>query len=481
MSKHLPNPLRPLILPVLVNVALAVAASLVLQSWIGWHGPARGEYPTWIGNGLPFLQFMGIAFLVDRLLRAGAERLTGTRRMPRLALQLLTVVTYFTFVGASVGVVFNESVSAVLAASGIVGLAVGFALRGLLADVFSGIALHLDASLHSGNWIDLTLRGKEFSGRLVDIQWRTVVLADRGGNHILIPNSEFALGTILNRSQPLPPTEFSTILPIGSGYDRARVVAILENALARAVDSGIVLSHPAPYVRLAGLDGATGALSYRLTFSVDLDRSGQSKATSAVLSHAIDFLKAANLRLHPVSHAELSRPAAPGHDRFNEAEARLKVLADVPLLAVLSQAELAELAERAHVVPFSDGQAVMREGDEGESMVVVLEGRLAVRHGNRKVATLWPGECAGEMSLLTGSNRSADVMAEGAAVLLEIPKAALTPILEANPLQVERIATVVAKRQSSEQQHLGGFAETADHGADASPLIARIRKFFRLG
>jgi small-conductance mechanosensitive channel len=476
-----PHPQRALLLPLLLNLVLTVTASLVLHSWVSWTAPARSDYPPWVGNGLPFIQFMALAFLTDRLFRFTAERLTGSRRIPRLGLQLLTVVTYFTFLGASVGIVFGESVSAVLAASGIVGLAVGFALRGLLADVFSGIALNLDASLHTGHWIDLTLRGKEYSGRLVDIQWRTVVLADRAGNHILIPNSEFATGSILNRSLPLPSTEFGTSLPVSSQYDRGRVVQILENALDRAVETGVVLAQPAPYVRVSGLDAATGTLTYRMFYFLDLDCSGQTRAQSAVLSHAVDFLKAANMRLHPVNHTEVFRPSPAGFDRFNEPSARLRVLADVPLLSVLSQNELAALADRSTIILLSDGQYAMREGDDDESMVVVVEGRLAVQHGDRKVATLWPGECAGEMSLLTGSRRSADVVAEGQTVLMEIPKQALTPILQANPLQVERIATAVAKRRSAESQHSGTFAGVDHEGDDALPLIARIRKFFRLG
>lgn len=482
MRQHPGFPVRGLILPLLLNAGLGTANHFLFGSWVGWTATLRDDFPRWIGDGLPFLQFMALAFLVDRALRTLVEGMRG-RGIPKLAVQLLSVVIYFTFAGASVGVVFHESVGAVLAASGIVGLAIGFALRGLLSDVFSGIALHLDASFRTGDWLDITLRGQQIVGRLVDIQWRTVVIADRDTNHVFIPNGEFATAVIVNRSQPERLTEYNTPLPVGSQYDRARVLQVLENALACAVDAGFVQPRPAPYVRVGGID-ERGAVVYRLHYSLDIDVISPARGRSQVLAHAVDFLKAANIALTPVRQTEYRRPAAPGEYRFTEADARLSVLADVPLLSVLSQAELAALARHSAVRFYSPGQQVMRKGEDGTSMVVVVEGRLAVMvdapGGPLKVATLWPGECAGEMSLLTGSPRSADVMADGPTCLLEVSKGALTDILHANPILVERIAAAIAKRTSAGEsagQLPGGGAAAGD---DAGTLIAKMRKFFRL-
>lgn len=480
-------PLFGLLLAILLSAALGTASHFLFGSWVGWAANTRGNFPRWLGDGLPFIQFMAVAFLADRAIRAVVDGLRGNdptqRGIPKLAVQLLSVIVYFSFAGASVGVVFNESVSAVLAASGIVGLAVGFALRGLLSDVFSGIALHLDASFRVGDWLDLTMRGQQVSGRLVDIQWRTVVVADRERNHIFIPNSEFATATILNRSQPLPETEYNAVLPVSSQYDRARVVQVLENALACTAQSGVIFAEPAPYVRVGGLD-ERGAIVYRLNFAIDPDVVSPSRARHQVLTHAADFLKAANIALTPVRQNEFRRPHAPGERRFTEAEARLCVLADVPLLAVLAQHELATLAEHSAVRFFSGGQQVMTAGEPGTSMVVVVEGRLAVMvggpGGRHRVATLWPGECAGEMSLLTGSPRSADVVADGPTCLLEVSKAALTDILHANPILVERIAAAIAKRTSGGAGGSQGRDNGDDHGDDAGTLIAKMRRFFRL-
>jgi len=43
-----------------------------------------------------------------------------------------------------------------------------------------------------GDWGDLQYRGRDVSGKVLDLSWRTVVLAVRADNLVLIPNGEFA-------------------------------------------------------------------------------------------------------------------------------------------------------------------------------------------------------------------------------------------------------------------------------------------------
>ncbi|TSC31512.1 cyclic nucleotide-binding domain-containing protein [Corallococcus sp. Z5C101001] len=73
----------------------------------------------------------------------------------------------------------------------------------------------------------------------------------------------------------------------------------------------------------------------------------------------------------------------------------------------------------------SAGQVVVREGDPGHSMFVVLEGRVAVLHGgapgaNTEVGRLGAGEFFGELALLTGTKRTATVVTVEDVVLLEL-------------------------------------------------------------
>jgi small-conductance mechanosensitive channel len=69
--------------------------------------------------------------------------------------------------------VFEASITTFLAASGVAGLVLGFALRSMIADFFSGTALNLERSFSLGDHIKLDTG---VDGEVVEINWRTTVL-----------------------------------------------------------------------------------------------------------------------------------------------------------------------------------------------------------------------------------------------------------------------------------------------------------------
>jgi len=118
-------------------------------------------------------------------------------------------------------------------------------------------------------------------------------------------------------------------------------------------------------------------------------------------------------------------------------------------------------------------------------MYLVSEGALEVKipgkDGNAiTVATLWPGDCVGEMSLLTGAARSADVYAKVDAVLVEIKKENIAPILESNPRLIDEISELLAKRQA----HSAALANNSGPGdlrEQSQNLAKKILNFFFKG
>jgi CRP-like cAMP-binding protein len=84
------------------------------------------------------------------------------------------------------------------------------------------------------------------------------------------------------------------------------------------------------------------------------------------------------------------------------------------------------------------GQAVLREGDEGTSFYVVASGHLAVSRRDERgepvvLARLADGDFFGEMALLSGARRSATVTAEMATELLEVPADLLRDLARRHP------------------------------------------------
>jgi CRP/FNR family transcriptional regulator, cyclic AMP receptor protein len=87
-----------------------------------------------------------------------------------------------------------------------------------------------------------------------------------------------------------------------------------------------------------------------------------------------------------------------------------KRLKKVSILGSLSDAQLRNLAKWTEVAAYEGGETVVRRGDPGSSLHLILEGSAEVRRGDRGLARLGTGQFFGEMSLFDELPRSADVV-----------------------------------------------------------------------
>lgn len=157
-------------------------------------------------------------------------------------------------------------------------------------------------------------------------------------------------------------------------------------------------------------------------------------------------------------------------------------LGTIPFFAeVLDASELDGLAVGARRAEFDRGDVLIKEDERGESMFALVGGEVevSVRDSGkiRHVATLYPGQIVGEMSLLTGARRSATVTALSPVVALEISKAALKPIVIANHDLYDKFAGMVSRRQA-ELDKLYGSGFLSLFTSPREQLSATIRSFF---
>ncbi|MBW1982440.1 MAG: cyclic nucleotide-binding domain-containing protein [Deltaproteobacteria bacterium] len=115
-------------------------------------------------------------------------------------------------------------------------------------------------------------------------------------------------------------------------------------------------------------------------------------------------------------------PASEG--RSPEPQRFRDVLMATPLFAPLEQSEQDQLLEEANLHVFHSGELIMREGDPGRSLYVILRGRAKVfvtdlQGKQLQVAMLGPKEFFGEMAFLTGGPRMTSVMAVQETLLSE--------------------------------------------------------------
>jgi eukaryotic-like serine/threonine-protein kinase len=107
----------------------------------------------------------------------------------------------------------------------------------------------------------------------------------------------------------------------------------------------------------------------------------------------------------------------PTHQRYKDLEKKVSLMRNIGFFANFSADELMMTAEMSAWLKFKAGDLIVREGDRGSFFWVLLKGRVAVvrqvpGYTQPKVLAEIPGgECFGEMSMISGEPRSADVVA----------------------------------------------------------------------
>ncbi len=160
-------------------------------------------------------------------------------------------------------------------------------------------------------------------------------------------------------------------------------------------------------------------------------------------------------------------------------------LRSADIFRVLSKDELAGLADEVNVLTLSSGQAAVTQGENGSSLFIVKSGRLSVFIDDAGkavyVGDLWEGEFFGEMSLLTGTPRTATVQAAGTATIIEITKENLAPLIQRHDELASQMASVLSARQNSNLKTLMEFEhDPAENEQEtvAAQLSFRIKSFF---
>ncbi len=138
------------------------------------------------------------------------------------------------------------------------------------------------------------------------------------------------------------------------------------------------------------------------------------------------------------------------------------LLASVDLFAGLTPRALARIVESSHVARFEPGTEIVHAGEpvsgfrafspKGVEMHVVLEGAADVLVGGRLVDTIGPRGYFGELSLIDGQPRSADIVAGATGVTtLALPRWEFKDIIAEHPeVAMPMLRVVVARLRRAE-------------------------------
>ena len=127
-------------------------------------------------------------------------------------------------------------------------------------------------------------------------------------------------------------------------------------------------------------------------------------------------------------------------------DAHLDHLSSISLFSALSRKELQRVAKASDVVDVKEGHELIRQGDVGREMFVIVEGTATVKRNSRKIGTAGPGSAIGELSLLDKGPRTATVTADTDCRVVVLGAREFAGVLDEVPGIAHKIMAALAER-----------------------------------
>lgn len=405
-------------------------------------------------------------------------------RVPRIVTNLIRVIY---FIGIVLVILHNQhriDIRPFLTGSAIVTAIIGLALQDTLGNLFSGLALHISRPFDVGHWI----KYGEVEGTAVLIDWRSTTIKTRDEDFITIPNSQLAKEDVINFSTPT--TVHGQVVYVGVRYEYPpnKIKKLLAES---ALSAKGVVKEIKPQIFLTKYNDFS--IDYMMRFFVD-DYQAAPDINSAVMERMWYLFKRNNVEIpFPIRDVYMKKEEV----KEESSENLVALLSKVDFLQNLNKGELQDVSKLLKHVLFAAGEYIIQQGEKGDSFYIIKSGQVRVTATNpygdvfldKELKT---GNFFGEISVLTGEPRTANVQAITDTKLLMLDKSDFENILKKYPNTDAKICEKIAERQknSFEKMELSRKSAISEKEARekaqkrveslSQQLLAKIRNFFSL-
>lgn len=429
-----------------------------------------------IASILSLLVLVIIAFFVSKLVSEIIRRsLLSRLRINRGLQEAITVfIKYFLITVTTVIILQSAGInlSSLAVIAGVVGLGVGFGLQNLASNFISGLVLLFEQTLKVGDYIEVG----ELKGTIEKISIRSTILRTEDALYVIVPNQRFIENNTINWSYEGHTCRIH--IPVSVAYDTDLLV-LTEALLTAARHEPRVLSNPAPEVWFQSF--GRDALEFDLLVWISDPDANEPIRSSINFRIAYEF-RERNIRIpfptreiiihnpemtQQIFHSPNLKPAPssaikniPTDEPINiagstdNAEITTQSLRDLlrktSYFERCTEIELFALIARGYRKYFDIGEVICRENDPSEEFYIILFGAVEVisEKNNQAIATLIAGDFFGEISLLTGTPRTATVRALAAnTILFVVERQQLQKLLTEHRELGEQIALKLSERQ----------------------------------
>lgn len=374
-----------------------------------------------------------------------------------------------------------------VATSAVATAVIGFALQDTLGNIIGGLVLQMDRSIQEGDWIRIDTR----EGVVREVRWRHTSIQTNDWNTVIIPNSQLmkSVFVVLGRREGEPrQTRREMLFNVDFKFPPSEVIDIVKSAFE---GHGIknVASNPKPSCIFSGYGESSAQFSCRYWLT---DYSAMGASDSAI-----------RLRIYTALHRAGINPAIPVFANINyedtperqallareDIEKQKAAIKGVSLFSPLTDEEITMLAASLKKAMFVAGETITHKGSVAHWLYILYKGTAEVRIGSEMggpehiLATITAGGFFGEMGLLTGEPRSANVYAMSDCWCYRLDKDAFIHILEKRPELAEEISRLLVVRRAELEAVMEGLDhEAAKRRAQSrqADVLNKIIRFFKL-
>lgn len=422
-----------------------------------------------------FILVIGIIRFINSIIFSQILRNAGSSEMTNLIRNVVVILIYI----ISFFIIFQSQYPGVQLAplftgSTIIGIVVGLALQDTLGNLFSGLALQADAPFQIGDVVNIPNKG---TGVVESITWRGVKIRTFQNKLLIIGNSVLGKETI----EVAPKNNLNARIVFFNTVfadSPAKTIQVVREAVRQVENVSVKIR---PIVRIRNL--GESAIEWEIKYWLD-DYSKYNTTDALVRQRVWYALSRENISFaYPTRTIRIIKDEVSEQSIVESENTIYERIKDVEIFAPLSEEETEAIADAAHLRVFAPDEAIVQKDQPGGSMFVVHRGTVEIQtiddEGKRQVvSTLREGDVFGEMSLLTGEPRSADVIAKEETKVLQIGKHCLKPILDKNPKLIKLLSKIVEERRAKllEKEH----HDKAKISAKDKNVFKSIRNFFGL-
>jgi branched-chain amino acid transport system substrate-binding protein len=333
-----------------------------------------------------------------------------------------------------------------------------------LKNIFASIWLKFDPPFQQGELIGVE---NQIQGYVIQSNYFMTKLRTDSSAIVSIPNYTLIHSRIVNYS--IHPESFSLSCNVQVDIQNSpeRVRKILLDAALPVKGMSSTLE---PYTKLNGFSG-NGLSDYTLYFYLD-DYEQKLNTLEEIWNRIWILFKRAGIL-----------PYTP--DQSEDDDSSESILDEIDIFKPFTDYAKSYMSKNMNRCQVAPGSFVFNQGDEGNSLFIIEEGVVGVQVEITpgkciEVARLGAGSFFGEMALLTGEARTANIVAISDTILFEITREHIAPLIDEQPQISKALSELLVQRKIATEAEKNKYrAEKINRNALKKQIMEQIDSYFK--